>query len=191
MKTRYSRRGLLALFLSCAFLVHLWAFVLIFKDFSMLIGRTSLWGAVGVMSYGLLFALIESVFVFLVAAVLGFLVSTRWDEPQRVALLGTLAMLATFWIMLSQVWMMWDYQSPGQSALFILQSQHPLRWLFVWTGILLAGVVVSLLAPALLILRSRGFFNFIQAVLDRTGFLTGFYLFLDALAFIVVLVRNV
>ena len=69
---RYSKQGLWNLFLICAFPLHVWTIILAFRDFSWVTERTNSWDALGVVSYGLIFALIESVAVFLVALVARF-----------------------------------------------------------------------------------------------------------------------
>jgi hypothetical protein len=188
---KYSKRGLFSLFLSCAFLLHIWSLVLIFKDFSMLIVRTSLWGAFGVLSYGLVFAFIESAFVFLIVLVLGFLISSKWDEAHRIALLSILVMIATLWEIYGQAGSIWNFQVPPQIIWLIFHSQHPLRFLVLFVGAAFAGIVLTFLVPAFLILRSKGFFNFIQSMLERVGFLTEVYLVLDILALLVVVIRNI
>src|SRR5512146_2668540 len=76
---RYSRPGLWSLFVMCAFPQHAWAFVLALRDVSWVADRTNAWDAVGVVSYGLLFALLESLLLFGVMVLLGYLVSGSWD----------------------------------------------------------------------------------------------------------------
>ena len=68
---RYSRQGLWSLFLTCAFPLHFWTLILVFRDISWLTDRTNAWDAIGVASYGMIFAFTESVVIFLVAALLG------------------------------------------------------------------------------------------------------------------------
>src|SRR5512141_1446140 len=72
---RYTRQGLWSLFLMCAFPLHVWALILAFRDVSWVTERTNSWDAVGVVAYGLLFTLVESVLVFGIMTLLGFLIS--------------------------------------------------------------------------------------------------------------------
>lgn len=44
----------------CAFSLHLWALILIFRDVSWVAERINMWDAIGVASYGLVLAFIES-----------------------------------------------------------------------------------------------------------------------------------
>ena len=61
---RYTRQGLWSLFLMCAFPLHAWTLILAFRDISWLTDRTNAWDAVGVTSYGLVFAFVESMVLF-------------------------------------------------------------------------------------------------------------------------------
>ena len=56
---RYTRQGLWTLFLMCALPLHIWTLILAFRDLPWLTDRTNAWDAFGVMSYGLIFALVE------------------------------------------------------------------------------------------------------------------------------------
>ena len=110
---QYSKQGLWSLFLVCAFPLHLWTIILAFRDFSWVTERTNSWDAVGVLSYGLIFAFIESVAVFLVTVLLGFLVSKKWNEDRRNALLGNLVLIASLWAMVSYLFFMLQVSIPG------------------------------------------------------------------------------
>src|SRR5512144_3130677 len=99
----YTRHGLWSLFLMCVFPLHAWALILAFRDVSWVTERTNSWDAVGVVSYGLLFTLVETALVFAVIVLLGYLVSLHWDVDHRVALLGFLVLIASIWAMLEQL----------------------------------------------------------------------------------------
>ena len=98
---RYSRQGLWSLFLMCAFPLHVWALLLAFRDISWLTERTNAWDAIGVLSYGVMFALIESVFVFAVIVLLGLLVPASWSKDKRTGLLAVLVLILAAWGMVS------------------------------------------------------------------------------------------
>jgi hypothetical protein len=186
---RYSKQGLFTLFLICAFPTHVWTFILVFKDFSMLISRlVGIWGAIGVLAYGLLFALIESIFVLLVAALAGFLISPRWKESQRIALLGFLVTITMLWEIFAQACFIWNLHVPARMALFLALFHLPFGFYY---AIILIGVTATTLVPVLLILRNAKFYNFVRNVIERITLLSEFYLFFDVMALIVVIVRNV
>jgi hypothetical protein len=177
------------LFLACAFLPHVWTYILAFQDFSGMIVRTGgVWGAIGVLSYGLVFVvLLESIFVFAVTAALGCLVSTRWPESRRIALLALLVFVTALWAMYAQAYFAWSWQLPGPLFRLLVRLQPPLPLLY---ALALIPAAATLLAPTWLILRNERIDGLLQGLLERIHLLSGVYLAVDALALLVVVVRN-
>ncbi|OGO63981.1 MAG: hypothetical protein A2Z45_10870 [Chloroflexi bacterium RBG_19FT_COMBO_55_16] len=184
---RYSRQGLWSLFLMCAFPLHVWTIILAFRDFSWVTERTNAWDAIGVISYGMVFALIESLAVFLVAVLLGFMVSRKFDEGRRIALLSVLVLITALWAMASQLYFLWGISLPEQMMRFLAQSGHPVRVLYAAS---LALVLPTVLIPAFLVLKSNKVFNFVRELTERLSLLTMFYLVLDVGGLVIVLIRN-
>jgi len=185
----YSKQGLLTLFLMCAFLPHVWTFIMAFNDASMLIYRMrGVWGAIGVLSYGLLFSFVESLFVFLITSLLGLLISSRWDESRRIVLLGWLVTVTLLWVILSQSYYAWHMHVPVRIVRFVAQFPYPFQTVYVAAG---ASALVTALVPALLILQHKGFYDFARAAMERITFLSAVYLVINVLALIVVIVRNI
>jgi hypothetical protein len=185
---RYSRAGLWTLFLLCALPLHVWTLILALRDLSWVAARTDSWDALGVLSYGLVFAFIESLLLCLAVALLGLLVSTRWPESRRVALLGLLTLVAGAWAAGVQAYFVWNLQAPASFLEFAARSAHPLRILYA-LGLGLA--IPSVLLPAWAVLRSDRFLAALQAAVERLAVLIGFYLFLDALGFLIIIIRNI
>ena len=184
----YSKQGLWSLFLICAFPLHVWTIILAFRDFSWVSERTNSWDAVGVVSYGLIFTFLESVVIFLVALLLGFLVSKKWDEDRRITLMGLLVLIASLWAMGGYLYFMLQMSLPGETINFLASQARPLRLLYAIT-LALVGLTVSL--PAYFVLRSETFFKGVQALFERLSLLTLFYLFFDFVGLVIVIVRNV
>jgi len=185
---RYSKQGLWFLFLICAFPFHVWTIILAFRDFSWVTERTNSWDAIGVVSYGLIFALVESLVVFLVAILLGFFISKKWSEDRRVALVGILIFVASLWAMVNYLYFMLNLSIPGETILFMAGLAHPLRFLY---AVSLALVVPTVVLPAYFVLRSDKFFRSLKGFFERLSLLTIFYLFFDFVGLIIVIVRNV
>lgn len=185
---RYSKQGLWSLFLICAFPLHVWTIVLAFRDFSWVSERTNSWDAIGVVSYGLIFALVESVLVFLVAILLGFLVSRKWSEDRRVALVGTLVFITSLWAMAGYLYFMLNLSVPVETVRFFNGLAHPLRVLY---AISLALVGLTLALPAYFLLQSEKFLQGVRSFFERISTLTLFYLFFDFIGLVIVIVRNV
>ena len=184
----YSRQGLWSLFLMCALPLHFWTLLLAFRDISWLTERTNLWDAIGVLSYGLLFAFMESLIVFIIAVLLGLLISTKWEESRRIALLSILILILSFWAMYGQAYFVWNISPPEGVLKFLAQSVHPYRYLF---GISLIEVTLTVAVPAFLVLHWDKFFHFVQEAIDRFSLLTSLYLILDLLGFVIVVIRNI
>lgn len=172
----------------CAFPLHVWTLLLAFRDVSWISERTNAWDAVGVLSYGLVFAFLESIVIFLVIALLGYLVSLRWDETHRIALLGLLILILACWAMYAQAYFIWNIPLPGGFLAIVSRSAHPLRILYL---VALAALIVTFLPATILVLTNAVFGRIVRSVIDKVSFLTGFYLVLDALSLIIVIIRNV
>jgi hypothetical protein len=185
---RYSRQGLWSLFLMSAFVQHAWTLILVFRDMDWMTARTNFWDALGVAGYALVFAFVESLVLFLVIALLGFLVSTAWDQNKRVALLSVLILIASLWAALGQLYFLIQYQPPVWLLSLAAHNGHPIRVLY---GIAILLVTPTLALPAWFMLRSEGFLKGFNSLAERLSLLAGFYLFFDLLGLIYVIVRNV
>jgi len=171
----------------CAFPIHIWTFLLSFADFSWIAARTTTWDAIGVMAYGLLFALVESMLIFIIAASAGLLISKNWKETHRIAILSALVFLLSCWVMIGQAYFLWGIPLPGFLLRISAQSDHPVRILYVFTAVI---VLLTAIPPVYLILKWDRVHLLFNKFIERLSFLTVFYLFFDALAFLIILIRN-
>jgi hypothetical protein len=184
---RYSRQGLWSLFLTCAFPIHFWTLILAFRDISWLTERTNAWDAIGVASYGMIFAFTESIVIFCIIALLGFLTPKQWEPDQRIAFLGLLILLTSIWGMIGQLLFLWNVFLPAQAIQFLRSSSHPLRILY---AACLIVVTPTVLLPVYSFIRSEKAVSFMQNLMERLSLLTMFYLFFDLLGLIIVIIRN-
>jgi hypothetical protein len=184
---RYTRQGLWSLFLMCALPLHAWTLILAFRDLSWLTDRTNAWDAVGVLCYGLLFAFLESVLVFVVASLLGFLTPPRWEPKRRIAVLSILVLVMSLWAMVTQLFFLANVHIPGAIIAFLVRSGHPARMLY---AIVLAVVGASFLLPVLPLVRPGSGTGFMAGLIDRLGLLSTFYLVFDVAALVIVVIRN-
>ena len=185
---RYTRQGLWSLFLMCALPLHAWTLVLAFRDLSWLTDRTNSWDAIGVLCYGLLFAFVESVLVFLISALLGLITPRRWDSRRRVGFMSALVLVLSVWAMLEQLYFLADVRLPDAFLAFLVNSAHPLRVLYT---VIPAIVIITFAIPVYLILRSERGVQVMTSIIDRLGLLASFYLVFDVAAVVVVVIRNV
>lgn len=185
---RYSKQGLWSLFLICAFPLHLWTLIFAFRDISWLTERTNLWDAIGVVSYGMIFAFVESVVIFLVLALLGLILPAQWYSDRRIAFLSLLILLTSAWGMISQLLLVWSVPLPIQAIQFLRSSNHPLRILY---AACLVVVTPTILLPVYLFIKSKKSIAFMQDLMERLSLLATFYLFFDFVGLIIVIIRNI
>ena len=185
---RYSKKGLESLFLTSSFPLHFWALLLAFRDISWLTERTNLWDAIGVVSYGLIFAFVESVMIFLVLVLIGFVIPWRWPSDRRITFLALLILLLAVWGIIGQLLFLWNVSLPPQIIQFLRSSSHPLRILY---AACLLVVVPTILLPIYLFVRSKRSVAFMQDLMERFSLLTMLYLLFDAVSLVIVIIRNV
>ena len=183
----YSKQGLWTLFLICALPLHIWALFLGFRDFDWVTARTNSWDAVGVVSYGLFFTFIESLIIFALTALLGFLISRKWDEKKRIVLLGTLVLMLSLWSIINQTYFLRTMQPSEQFIGFYLGTGRPLVALYI-TAFIVVGLSVAL--PTYAILTSGKVEKVILEGFDRLSTLMILYLVFDVAALVVILIRN-
>ena len=161
---------------------------MVFRDISWLTERTNLWDAIGVASYGMLFAFIESIVVFLVVLLVGLAIPKQWHSDRRIAFLALLILITSAWAMVSQLLFLWNVSLPAPAIQFLRNSDHPLRILY---GGSLAIVTSTVLLLVFLFIKSKNSVAFMQNIMERVSLLTMFYLLFDVLGLIIVVIRNV
>ena len=184
---RYTLPGLWSLFLMCALPLHAWTLVLAFRDMAWLTDRTNSWDAIGVLCYGLLFALAESLALFIVMALLGLLLPRRWEPERRIALLGVYALVLALWAIVAQLFFLANMRLSGRIVEFLVASPHPL---WVIYGVLLVLILVTFVFPMWVISRPAGSLKFIGTLIEKLALLGMFYLLFDVAALVIVVIRN-
>jgi hypothetical protein len=184
----YQKKGLWLLFSATAFLIHVWSILLIFQDLSWLAERTNMWDAIGVGAYGLALALAESIFVFLIATLLGFLVSAKWSEPRRISLMGTLVIIVLVWAILGQLYFLLEWSLPISWIQALANTAHPLRILYL-SALIMVGL--SVLLPAYAQLKSDKLNQMTNGFFDRLAMLVILYLILDFVSIVIIIIRNI
>jgi hypothetical protein len=184
----YSRQGLWSLFLITALPLHIWTFILAFRDFDWVTERTNSWDAVGVVAYGLIFTLIESLIIFIVTVLLGFLVSSKWSEKKRLALMGVMVVVLSLWSMFNQTYFLREMQPSAQFIGFYINTGRPLLFLYATAFIL---VVLSVALPTYGILTSDKVEKAVTEGFERLSTLMVLYLVFDAAALVILIIRNI
>jgi len=125
-----------------------------FRDFSWVALRTNVWDALGLLSYSLAFALVETTGIFLFLMVCGLLIPNRIEAEKRLALIGTAFLVVAMWSIGGQVYSWMRYALPVWLFDFLSRTHHPFR--FLW-GIVFSLVTVSVSVPLVLITRQEKF----------------------------------
>lgn len=183
----YSKKGLWLLFSAVAFIIHVWALILIFRDLSWVAERTNMWDAIGVGTYGLVIALLESILVFLVAFLLGFLVSTKWDKIRRISLVGTLVFIVSIWAILGQLYFLLGYSFPTSWIQTLASTTRPLRILYALSFLVVTSTV---LIPTYWQLKSTKLNQVTCEFFDRISLLVILYFAMDIISIVIVIIRN-
>jgi hypothetical protein len=154
---------------------------------SWVIERTNAWDAVGVASYGLVFALAESIIIFVAIALLGLLTPKQWDTDRRVAFLSLLVIITGMWGIFGQSRYVWNWSLPLPILQFLAQSNHPFRFLY---AMYLAVVIPTVLLPVYVFVKSKKSTRWMKELMERLSTLTAFYLVFDVIGLVIVIVRN-
>ena len=191
-----SRSGILRLFLLVSFPIHFWAFLIALRDIEAVVRLTNAWEGISEIAYVLMFALLESVILFIIFYILGLLLPKKWKEGKRVLLLGVLSFIVTIWGIIKQI--NFELLSPKQKYLakgvFVIlleRSAHPLRnGAFVLLTLFLI-VIASVVVPVIIINKSTKSYHFLSKISDNIAQLSMIYIILDLLGLVIILFRNV
>jgi len=171
----------------CAFPIHAWALLMGFRDFSWVALRTNVWDALGLLSYSVTFALVETFGIFLILVLVGFLIPNSLGIEKRLALLGTAFLIVAIWSIAGQVYSGMRYPLPIWFLEFLGRTGHPLRLLW---GIVFLLTTFSVAVPLLLIARQDKFKNTVVEFFDRISTISALYVFLDLVGIVIIAIRN-
>jgi hypothetical protein len=176
------------LFLVCAFPLHLWTILMVLRDVNWVAERTNYWDAVGFSGYAMLYTLAESILLFGFVLLLSLLIPRQWTKTLRFTILSLVAFALAGWSIMEQ--------------LILIVLWTPLRRLAVrlpflnsatWVPLLIISAIVAstLVVPLILLRRNQNLQTGLYSILDRLTLLSSLYLVLDAVALVLVIVRNV
>lgn len=170
-----SRGELLTLFVACSFPIFVYTIPHTLVYVSQWLLRLTIWETLSVISYVLATAIIESVFIFLVALVVVMIVPKRLYEGILIPLAATFSTLTT---------LLFVY-------LNLFQERNILRSNF--TGSLLALVVYLILMGLTYVVlrRNRRITDILTGLIDRLMPLALLYALLAVIGLVVVVMRNV
>lgn len=189
-KQRFKKEHLIKVFLLCAFPFHLWTILLILHDVEWIAKRTNLGDVIGVGAYALLYALIESLFFFLLIVALSLIIHWQWKGDKVFAELGYISLWIPIWAGLKQIYRHQDMASPNFLVEWLFSTGHPLRYFTLGTGLLIIVIIGSAAVPIYLIGFKHKVEKYIRSFLERLAVLSTLYIALDVISVFIVLIRN-
>ncbi len=185
--SKLTRADWFKLFLVCAFPLHLWTLLMVFRDINWVAERTTMWDAVGFTGYALFYTLLESILLTGFVALLGLIFPRGWGKTMRFLVMSLLAMVLASWSIMEQLILIVFF-----GRLRKLGMANP--WLanpWVWGSIFVALIAITVLVPILLLRDKEKLRKNTYALLERLTTLSGLYLFLDAIGIVVIIIRNI
>jgi hypothetical protein len=181
---KFTRADWFKLFMVCAFPLHLWTILMVFRDVNWVAERTTFWDAIGFTGYALFYTLVESILLFGFISLLGLLVPRNWSKSMRFVSLSLVGFALAGWSIIEQLILIIFF-----GRLRKLGIANP--WLVSASPLITAGLIAISVAAPLLILRKSSKLQKAGAdILERLTMLSGLYLFLDFVGIVVILIRN-
>lgn len=173
------------IFLIAMIPIHLWGTLMIFNDLSFVAERTTYWDALGYSGYGFGFSLVES----LIAAFFLWLISlglpAKWTETRVYSILGISFYALAGASIVDMVAHL--YPEPLLAQKYLIKSEIDPFFTFV---VISGTILIVILASVLLTLKVEKIEKVVTNLFDRVMVLGFFYLVIDTLGIILVILRN-
>ena len=113
MRRTLSKNTRKELFLILAAPIHFWAVLMFFLNFPK--SELRFWTAIGLLSYDMVIAFIDSILLFLIVYLVGVILPKQWDEDKKLLFLGNLGFTIFLGLIFGQFldssplkrWQMW------------------------------------------------------------------------------------
>jgi hypothetical protein len=169
-----STQELVSLFAVGAFPVYVWSILIVLSAVPAWIPRLNTWDLIGAIAYTQVFALIESIIVFLALLLLRIILPTRLVEDKFVALASMLVFMSTILAV------------RAHNTQEIFGAEH-VKQLVFW----FATYLVSIGALFVLIYRYQSFERLIRSLANRLVILALVYASVSLASVVVVFLRNI
>jgi len=168
LNKRFSIQDLIHLFVICAFPIHLWAIIIMFRlvpSWLLFISKSDI---IGSAAYHLMFTIFETALVFIILLMIGRLIPKKWTPEPFLTLSFVLLIELTIMAIVFQ---------------HLVQQYSSFRWMFVSCVIILALSIV--VVPKITRLQALT-----RILAERLAVLTFLYVMIDAVGVIIVILRN-
>jgi len=169
-----SRKTHIYLFAACAFFIHVWSIFNLLKEVPAWILRLNLWDLVAVIAYTQIYALVESLIVFLMLVFLSLALPLPRNETRFVAQISLVIVLTAAWVVLAH---------SEDEILSTWGIRQFLPWILMYS--------LSLIAALFIVYRSRTLEKLLLTFVERITVLSFIYVFVDLLSVFVVIIRNI
>jgi hypothetical protein len=168
-RKHFARQDLFHLVVFTAFLIHIWAMINMFHDIPAMLLYMNSNEIVGSLAYNMLFALFETIIVFLILVTLGLLLPSHWARSNFLAV--SCCILVELTIMVT---------------LFDILGYRP------YSRVLLGGIcVITLILTALVVPKYPKMSTIARSISTRLSPLIAAYFLIDLAGVIIVVARNV
>ena len=154
--------------------IHIWSILHVLEELPAWILRLTMWELLGVISYTQVFALFESILTLVPFLVVRLFLPKRWLANYFVPATGLIILVATSWAIVAH-----NYEQ----VLRTWGIREFLPWFLL--------VAISMILAVVLVSRSEKVKNILVTLVNRATVLSAFYLFIDCLSLIIVLIRNI
>jgi hypothetical protein len=161
-----------------AFPIYVWAILNFLRDVPNLLLKLNTWAVVSVLAYVLVFALLESLVVFIIFLVLSILLPAGWLRQQLVVRATIINICTALWSMVAHFLI--DTTDIDLSLSFFI----PFGFGVILYGLVLGGLLF-------LAHRRQRISALITAFAERLVVLSYLYMFLGVLGLLIIILRNV
>lgn len=176
---KYTRKEFLYLFLIAALPIHIWNFIMLFRDMNWMLEEYQFDVVLGYVAYSIAVAFVESLIFFPVALILSLFLPTRWQKETSLAVLATLTTVLSLWAISNQVYFLILESPPAWFTWIRLRVYYHQGLGF---SILMCVILISIILPIFLIKKNPKFKKNILLAIDRLVLLTGIYFIVDIIS---------
>ena len=184
---KFSSSEWLKLFLVLALPVHFWIVLVGFQDLAYIIGLSSTSGGIGFMSYLLLYALVDSLILWIIVAAVSLLTPKSWTPQFRFLWLSFLGFTITFATVIEQQ-ALFDFYISSKALQALSWLSYPV---FALGAFIALFGLANWVFPKYVVQRSQPIQTRLYSIERALANLSFFYIFLDLLAIINIVVRNI
>lgn len=153
---------------------HIWSFLNILFYVPSWILFLRYWDIIGVIAYIQLLALVETLFFFMIAIGLSFLIPHRYYRDRIVPISAT-------WVFIISGWL--AFFNLNQTLLKLNKIMPLILWLVT--------LIIALMLGTIIVWRSRKIENILSRLIEKLIPLAVFYLVIDFLLILIIIIRNI